>query len=116
MSLQHRERIKAERQIADDVETENETRTDEDGQRWEEIEVWNFLNVTMAHQVRGGNPTHETFLGESRIEKGGGAGGQPDYVTERVAEELWHEHGIDLPHDEFDIDVIDVESEDVNIL
>jgi len=96
MNLRHQERITVEK----------------DG---EEIDVCNFLNVTMAHQVRGGNPTQETFYGSSRIEIGGG-GPQPDYVTEWVAEELWHGHGIYLPTEEFDIEVVDIESDDVTVL
>ena len=116
MSLQHRERITLAREIDDEQaeETDNDVFT-ADGQLYEEIEVWNYLNVTLAHQVRGGNPTHETFYGSSRIEQGGG-GKQPDYVTEWVAEELWHEHGIDLPTDEFNIEVVDVEADDVHEL
>jgi hypothetical protein len=33
-----------------------------------------------------------------------------------IAEGLWHEHGIDLPDDNFDIEVIDVESDDVTVI
>lgn len=91
-----------------------------DGQLYEDIRVWNHLNVTIAHQVHGEGRL-ETFLGSSRIEKGGG-GAEPDYVTTWVAEELWHEHNIDLglfDHggtDEFDIEVIDIESDEVRVL
>jgi hypothetical protein len=95
MTLRHRERITVER----------------DG---EELEVWNFVNVTMAHQIRG-TGTLETFYGSSAIERGGGHG-EPDYVTTWIAEELQHEHGIDLPDDNFDIEVIDVESDDVTVI
>lgn len=124
MRLKHREEIQVARPIDDDVETENETfdggdtpaEQFEKGQRYEEITVWNFLNVTTAAQVRGGNPTYETFHAESQIVKGGGYGGEPDYVTSWVAEELWHEEGIDLPTEEFDIEVVDVESEEVHLL
>lgn len=117
MSLQHREVIEVYREL-DDPEDVSEGADGpiehEDG--WvEKLEVWNFLNVTLAHQVRGGNPTHETFYGSSRIEQGGG-GPQPDFVTEWVAEELWHEHGIDLPTDDFDIEVVDIESDEVHRL
>jgi hypothetical protein len=116
MSLQHRERIDVAREVTDEQAAESDRETfEEDGQHYEEIEVWNYLNVTLAHQVRGGNPTHETFYGSSRIEAGGG-GPQPDFVTEWVAEELWHEHSIDLPTDEFDIEVIDVTADDVHQL
>lgn len=112
MSLQLQESIHVARAIDDDTETDAET-FEEDGQRYEEIQVWNYLNVTLAHHVRGGNPTHETFPGSSRIETGGG-GPEPDYVTEWVADELWHEHGIDLDTgDHFDIEVVDVEADEV---
>ena len=110
----HREQITVAREIASDAETDAETFTD-DGQRFEELDVWNMINVTMAHQVRGGNPITETFPSESSIEIAYG-GREPDYVTEWVAENLWHEHAIDLPTDEFDIEAVDIESDDVHIL
>jgi hypothetical protein len=82
----------------------------------EELAVMNALNVTLAHQVRGGVPTHETFHEASSIEPLGG-GSEPDYVTRWVADPLWHEHGIDLEtSDHFDIEVIDIESDDVTVL
>lgn len=87
----------------------------------EQIEVWNALNVTMAYQVRGGNPSAEKFPSEHVIEMLGG-GTEPEYVTTWVAEALWHEVGIDLGlfnsdgSEEFDIEVVDIESEDVIVL
>ena len=114
MNLKHRENITVERKIPVDKETDNTTRTDENGQQWERIEIWNFVNVSMAHQARGSGRS-ETYLEESRIEIGGG-GKKPDYVTEWLAEQLWHEYGIDLPHEAFDIDVIDIESDEIIVL
>lgn len=98
MSLRHQERITVEK----------------DG---EEIDVWNFLNVTLACQVRGGNPVTEEFPGDHRITMGGG-GTEPDYVTSWVAEELWHNYDIDLfdGHREFDIEVVDLEDDEVTVL
>lgn len=113
MSLQHRERITVARPAPDDADEDAEDVFEADGELYEEIDVWNFLNVTLAHQVRGGNPTQVTFYGSSRIEQGGG-GKQPEYVTHWVAEELWHEHGIDLPTDEFDIEVVDVTDDEIH--
>lgn len=93
-------------QIQDRIEVEK------DG---EELEVWNFLNVTPAYQFRGGNPTKEEFPDLHRIEAGGGAG-SVDYVTTWVAEELWHDLGIDLDRDRWEIEVVDVESDEVAVL
>lgn len=114
MSLQHRERLEVARKIEDEIVTDNETFVDDDGQRWEEIVVWNFVNVTMAHQARGSG-TIETFKDASSIEIGGG-GPQPDYVTKWLAHELWHEFGIDLPSESFNIEVVDIESDEVSSL
>lgn len=96
MTLRHRENIKVEK----------------DG---EKIRVWNFLNVDPAYQVRGGNPSLETFPDEHRIEGGGGAG-PVDYVTSWVAKSLRDEVGIDLSRDRWSIEVVDVESDDVTVL
>ena len=57
MTLQHRERLEVDRKIPDDKETSAETAVDEDGQRWERLEVWNFVNVDLAKQARGGGRT-----------------------------------------------------------
>lgn len=98
MQLKHRDRIEVEK-------------------GGEELVVHNTVSVTMAHHVSGGNPTHETFYGASRIE-GRGGGPEPNYITTWAAEELWHEHGIDLfdGHDCFDIEVVDLESDEVTVL
>lgn len=92
MTLQHRDRIAVEK----------------DG---EEIEVFNWVNIKQPAVVRGGNPTVEMF--EAEI----GAGDSPrtpNAVTEWVAEELDWEFGIDV--EDYGIQVIDVEADDVHIL
>lgn len=96
MSLRHRDRITVEK----------------DG---EEIDVWNFLNVDMPYQLRGGNPTVETYTDLADIEIGG-SGPQPDYVTSWVADELWHELHLDNLEEKFGIEVIDIESDDVQVI
>ena len=76
-----------------------------------EIEVFNWVNIQQPAVVRGHNPVVETFDAEI------GAGDspmKPDAVTEWVAEELWHELGIEV--EDHDIEVIDVESEEVEVL
>lgn len=92
MKLQHRDRITVIR----------------DG---EELEVYNWVNIKQPAIVRGGNPVVERF--EAEI----GAGDSPmtpDAVTTWVAEELYHEFSIDV--EDHDIDVIDVESEEVDVV
>lgn len=80
----------------------------------EEIEVFNWVNVKQPAVVRGNNPVVEKF--DAQI----GAGDSPktpDAVTHWVAEELWHEFSIsenDLR--EKGIDVVDVESEEVDVV
>lgn len=115
MTLQHRERLEVDRKIPDDKETSAETAVDEDGQRWERLEVWNFVNVDLAKQARGGGRT-ETYWGESEITIGGGHPETPDYITEMLADVLHHEYGLNLPSDHFDIEVVDVESDEVVVL
>jgi len=90
--LQHRDRITVHR----------------DG---EEVEVFNWVNIKQPAVVRGGNPVVEKFDAEI------GAGDMsrtPDAVTEWVAEELWREFSIDVT--DHGIEVIDVESDDVDVL
>lgn len=75
------------------------------------IEVFNWVNATQPAVVRGGNPCVEKF--EASI----GAGDMdrtPDAVTAWVADELDWAFGID-PEDH-GIDIIDVESDEVDIL
>ena len=80
----------------------------------EEIEVFNWVNIEQPAIVRGNNPVVEKF--DCNI----GAGDSPrtpDAITHWVAEELWHAFDVsesDLR--QMGIDVIDVESEEVDVL
>jgi len=92
MRLQHRDRIGVYR----------------DG---EELEVFNWVNIKQPSVVRGGNPLVRKFDAEI------GAGDMartPEAVTTWVADELRREFHID-PEDH-GIEVVDVESDDVDIL
>ncbi len=82
----------------------------------EDIEVWNFLNVNPAYQFRGGNPTMETFHEETDIYAGGTRGKPVEYISEWVADELWHELGLDNLEEMHGIEVIDLESDTVQPL
>lgn len=76
----------------------------------EEVEVFNWVNIKQPAIIRGHNPAVETFDAEI------GAGDSPrtpDAVTTWVAEELEMEYGIN-PEDH-DIEVIDPESEEVEV-
>jgi len=92
MNLQHQDRITVEK----------------DG---EEIDVFNWVNIKQPAVIRGGNPTVEKFDAEIGA---GDASFTPEAVTTWVAEELWHEFGIEV--EKRGIEVIDVESDDVHIL
>lgn len=77
----------------------------------EEIDVFNWVNISRSALVRGSNPTVETFAPAI------GAGDSPrppEAVTTWVAEELRHEFDIDP--ETHDIDVIDPDSDDITIL
>ncbi len=77
----------------------------------EEIEVFNWVTVEDAARVRGYNPTVEHF--EPRIRRGDGHQ-PPKAVTKWVAEELEDEYYIDP--EEYGIEVIDVDSGDVEVM
>lgn len=81
----------------------------------EELEVWNFLNVTPALQFRGGGVVREDFPDEYHIEAGG-ANGPVDYVTDWVANEIQHELNIDLTDDKWDVEVVNVGADAVTVL
>jgi hypothetical protein len=77
----------------------------------EEVTIWNWVNVLQPAHVRGHNPTVEKF--DARI----GAGDMqepPEYVTERVAEELWHEFGVEAENHGFE--VVDPTSDEVQLV
>lgn len=80
-----------------------------DGDR---IELYNHVSVAMHHYVNSVNG-YETF--EPEVSKGDmGGGPQPEAVTERVAAVLSHEFGIDT--EDHGIEVVDVESDEVDVL
>jgi hypothetical protein len=90
MSLRHRERI--------------EVRVD-----GEDVTVYNWVNLEIPYVVHGGS-TSEQF--EPNI----GAGDSPktpEYVTEWIAKDLWHEHHIDV--EKHGIEVVDIESDEVDV-
>jgi len=90
MSLKHRDTITVHR----------------DGER---IEVYNWVNLKQPALVRGAS-TIEKFEAEIGA---GDSSMDPDYVTEWVAEDLWHEFGIDVEN--YGIEAIDVESDEVTV-
>lgn len=106
--VQGRDRIT----VAREVEDEEQADFEDDGTYYEEFEVFNHVNVKTRHYVNSVNG-HETF--EPRI----GAGDMeqpPDFVTERIAEYLWTEWGIEVSELEAGIQVIDVESDEFHVV
>lgn len=106
--LPNRER--AEVRIKDDSELDWDDATEQD---YETIEVFDHVTVVEEHYVNSVNG-HESFTGKI---SGGDAAhlDTPDAVTARVADYLWHEFHIDkLPL--MDIRVVDIESDDVQVI
>lgn len=98
---------RSEVRVKQDSELDWEDATEED---YETLEVFDHVTVTQQHYINSVNG-YETFTGKI-------AGGddpsldEPEAVTERVANLLWHEFGIDgLPS--MGIRVVDIESDDV---
>ncbi|ELZ96615.1 hypothetical protein [Haloferax sulfurifontis] len=91
------------------MQTLNDTYTVvRDGER---LEVYNVVNIDQPAVVRGYNPVVETF--DARI----GAGDsrtKPEAVTKAVAYELEDEFYIDVA--DHDIEVVDIESDDVEVI
>ncbi|WP_455448331.1 hypothetical protein [Natrinema thermotolerans] len=78
----------------------------------EEIDVFNHVSVSTHHYVNSVNG-YETF--EPTVSKGDmGDGPKPEAVTPRIAEMLWHEFHAEV--EDLGIDVIDPESEEVDVL
>lgn len=78
----------------------------------EELEVFNHVSISQHHYVNSVNG-HETF--EPDIVKGDlGRGPPPEYVTERIADVLWHEFGIEV--EQHDIEVVDIDSDEVELI
>lgn len=77
-----------------------------------EIRVWNHATVTTCHYVNSANG-YETP--EVRVARGMGPdGASPPFITERLADVLRDEFGVNLDHRE--MEVIDVQSGDVEVL
>jgi hypothetical protein len=78
----------------------------------EEVEVFNHVCVSRHFYVNSVNG-HEEF--EADIAKGDmGDGPAPEYVTERVARLISDEFRVDVA--DHGIDVVDIDSEDVEVL
>ncbi len=77
----------------------------------EELEVFNWVNVDQPATVRGHNPVVEKYDAEIGA---GDASFTPEAITKWVADELRHEFHID-PEDH-GIEVVDVESDEVDVL
>lgn len=75
-------------------------RVERDG---EQIEVFNHASVKQFHYVNafGGDESFEPVV------TAGDAEYKPDYVTERLANYLWHAFGIEV--EKLDIGVVEVE-------
>lgn len=76
----------------------------------EEIEVFNHVSVINRHYINSVNG-HESF---APIITSGDSDERVDVVTERVADYLWHEWGIEA--EKQGIEVIDPEDEEVTVL
>ena len=78
-----------------------------DGER---LDVFNWANVT-EHKTIWGGAQVETRRGDVGA---GDSSAQPDAVTQWLADDLWSECLIDV--EERGIEVVDVESEEVDVL
>lgn len=93
--------------VAREVDKDDDPDFVQDGQPYEELEVFNHVNVATRHYVNSVNG-HETF--EPQI----GAGDMtepPEYVTERIAKHLYDEWLIEV--EKHGIEVIDVNADNV---
>ena len=77
----------------------------------EEIEVFNWVNVDRSAQVYAGAGQIEYFEGDIGA---GDSSMTPDAVTKWIAEELSHEFNIYV--EDHGIEVVDIESEEVDVL
>lgn len=97
-------RDQAEVRIKHDSELSWGDATEED---YETVEVADHITVIQEHHVNSVNG-HETFTDEIVWAHGL----EPDAVTERIAEYVWHEFGIS-GLSSMGIRVVDIESDDV---
>lgn len=94
--------------IKDDEELDWE---DVDDEHVEEVEVFDHVTVVQESYINSRNG-HETFTG--KIARGDDSSlPEPDAITERVAEVLWHEFGVDVESDGFDIRVVNIDDPNV---
>lgn len=78
----------------------------------EEIEVFDHVSVSQHHYVNSVNG-YETF--EPDIAMGDmGRGPEPEAVTKRVADLLWHEFSIEVEKE--GIEVVDMSDSDIKVL
>lgn len=76
----------------------------------EELEVYNWCSLVRRHQIFA-NGSSEEF--SPKI----GAGDStmtPEYVTERLADQLWHDHNIEVENE--GIEAVDINSDEVTVL
>lgn len=96
--------------LAKEVEDEEMADFSENDQHYVEMEVYNHVSVMTRHYVNSVNG-HESF---APTVTAGDSEQVPDYVTERIAEYLWMEWGIEVSELEAGIQVIDPEADDVH--
>jgi hypothetical protein len=75
----------------------------------EELEVFNWCSLMQHHIIHPA--TQETRPPD--IERGDG-GTTPKYVTEWLADRLWHEYDVHVQ--DYGIETIDIESDEVTVL
>jgi hypothetical protein len=75
----------------------------------DELKVYNWGNVQIHEQLRPGEVERTNVFVNA-----GDATFPPDHITQRFADQLADEHGIDAT--EHGIDVVDLDSDEVSIL
>jgi len=80
-------------------------------QNGEEKTVYNWANIMQPAVVRGHNPVVEKFDPDIGA---GDSPEKPDAITHWLAEELWHEFGIEA--EDHGIEVVNVESDEATVL
>ena len=90
-----------------DLRMRDRIAVERDGER---IDVFNWANVTERKTPRGGVSV-ETHRGDVGA---GDSSAPPDAVTHWLADDLFHECSIDV--EDRGIEVVDVESEEVDVL
>lgn len=106
------EQIEVARKIESEETARYDDTTKEDGQWYEQFTVYNQIHIQIPRIIRGFNPETETYYNEATIETDV-PGQTPDAVTEKVAETLYHEEGIDNLQERFGIEVVDIQSDNI---